>query len=147
VAFTAGASAVVLPSAVVLSGAVVFVAGGVVAVTDAQSVPRLVPVESKPVRPSGAAPQMAVLPLRLLLRNKMMEHENTGSCGQPPALTKFTLLTPATQECRCQLLGTAPQHTQAPSLCMGQSSKLLLAPLLSPSMHPHSSTAPPALAS
>jgi hypothetical protein len=88
VALAAGVSAVVLP-AVVLSGVVVF-AGGVVAVTDAQSVPRLVPAESRPVRPSGAVPQMAVLPLRLLLRSSK---ENPGrhaardqvTCAASPA--------------------------------------------------------------
>jgi hypothetical protein len=69
VVLAAGVSAVALPAGgVVPSVAVAFAGGGVVSVTAEQSVPRLVPVPSTPVRPAGAVPQMAVLPLRLLLQ-------------------------------------------------------------------------------
>lgn len=63
-----GVPAVALPAVV---PSVVVLAGGVASVTAEQSVPRFVPVESTPVRPAGAVPQMAVLPLRLLLQSSM----------------------------------------------------------------------------
>jgi hypothetical protein len=73
VVLAAGESAVALPGVVPF---VVAFAGGVASATAEQSVPRLVPVVSRPVRPAGAVPQMAVLPLRLLL------HSNEGAGKQ-----------------------------------------------------------------
>jgi hypothetical protein len=78
VVLAAGVSAVALPGAV--GSVVVAFAGGVASVTAEQSVPMLVPVPSMPVRAAGAVPQMAVLPLRLLVQsNKAQASRRVGS--------------------------------------------------------------------